>query len=67
MKRETNDCIKTTNEKEFIQVTFELCLYALSICYSVKHFKDIKNCKILTWIFFTKQLNFQIPDAEKVI
>lgn len=46
MKRETNDCIKTTNEKEFIQVTFELCLYALSICYSVKHFKDIKNCKI---------------------
>lgn len=46
MKRETNDCIKTTNEKQFIQVTFELSLYALSICFSVKHFKDIKNCKI---------------------
>ena len=27
----------------------------------------IKNCKILTWMFFTKQLNFQIPDAEKII
>lgn len=47
MKRETNDCIKTTNEKEFeIQVTSELCLYALSIRFSVKHFKDIKKCKI---------------------
>lgn len=29
MKREINDCIKTTNEKEFIQVTFEPCLYVL--------------------------------------
>lgn len=46
MKRETNDCIKTTNEKQFIQVTFELSLYALSICFSVEHFKDIKNCNI---------------------
>lgn len=66
MKRETNDCIKTTNEKQFIQVTFELSLYALSICFSVEHFKDIKNCNIfpkknLYWTLLSKLVVHSSP------